>query len=96
MQRDLRSLKNNPRNVEQIAKEIDPNTMQNAQDMVAQYQNKSEAELMEELARVTSRESSAGNLDSGRVESVLNTMAPFLSAEQQQRARAIMSQMLKK
>lgn len=91
--RDLKSLKQHPEQLKQMASEIDPNILQMVQKAVTQYQGKDEGQLMEELARLAAQERARGNLSNERLESIANLIAPMLAPEQQQAMMKIKEQL---
>lgn len=88
---DLRSMKNPSRQqLDELAKNVDPNTLRQVQDAVTQYQGKSESDLVEELTRLAVTERAAGKLNNERLEEISRMVAPMLEPSQQQRMKEIM------
>lgn len=90
---DLKSLKNNPEQLQKAVEGVDPAAMRQVQQAVQRYEGKDEESLMEELAGVAAQERLRGNLSDERMDSIVNMIAPMLSAEQQQKMRAITEQL---
>lgn len=82
--KDLKSLKQNPEQLKQMASEIDPGTLRMVQKAVSQYQGKDEDQLLNELTRLAAQERARGSLSNERLDSIASMIAPMLSPEQQQ------------
>lgn len=85
-QKDLRSLKQNPELARQM-ESIAPDSVEQMQHVVEQYQDKSEGELYDELRRNVN----AGNVSQQRINAMAEMLVPLLDPAQQQRLHAIIS-----
>ncbi len=83
-QKDLRSLKQNPELSRQM-ENMDPASIEQVQRVVEQYQDKSEGELYEELRK------KAGNVSQQRMNAMAEKLVPLLDPTQQERLRAIIT-----
>jgi|GEM_PF-2797359 len=92
---DLRSLKEHPQDVRKMAENIDPGAMRQVQQVVEQYQGKSEAELLTDLQAMVSAERAAGTLTNARIDSIAAMLAPMLDPAQKQRMQTVMQQLKK-
>lgn len=93
MKRTLRTSKPmtdmNMNEMKKAAEQIDPNMLGNVQNVVDKYGNKSEAELMQELAAAKQ----SGLIDPAALASVAGRIAPMLNPEQQQRLQSVLKQL---
>ncbi|MDL2217578.1 hypothetical protein LJC27_02860 [Christensenellaceae bacterium OttesenSCG-928-M15] len=90
---DLKSLKNTPKDLNEAVAGIDPSTVSQVQNVVSQYQGRSEEELITELRNVTAREKAAGNLSNERIDSIAGVLGPMLTPEQQAQMQAMIQQL---
>ncbi|MBR5292036.1 MAG: hypothetical protein IKU32_03875 [Clostridia bacterium] len=91
MKRTLRNSKPMPNmdEMKKAAEQIDPGMLGNVQNVVDKYGNKSEAELMQELAAAKQ----SGLIDPAALASVASRIAPMLSPDQQQRLQSVLKQL---
>ncbi len=90
---DLRSLKQNPDQLKEMEKGIDPEAMRQVKNVVEYYQGKSEPDLLAELQAMISKERAAGNMSNARMDSLAAMIAPMLDPAQRQRMQAILEQL---
>ncbi len=90
---DLRSMKQNPDQLNEMAKGIDPEAIRQVKSVVDYYQGKSEPDLLAELQAMVSKERAAGNMSNARMDSFASMIAPMLDPAQQQRMQAILEQL---
>lgn len=90
---DLRSMKQNPQQLMDIAKTIDPNTLRQVQNTVRQYHGKSQDQLMSELGTIAQRERAAGKLDNAKIDNIASALGPMLDPVQYQQMQAMMQQL---
>lgn len=90
---DLRSLKQNPDQLKEIEKGIDPEAIRQVKNVVEYYQGKSEPDLLAELQAMVSKERAAGNMSNARIDSLAAMIAPMLDPVQRQRMEAILEQL---
>ncbi len=94
MKRTLRSSKSskNQQTYEELSRQFqnaDPAQVESMRNVVAQYQNKSEAELMQELRAARAQ----GEIRPDDLANVAQQLAPYLSPEQQRRLSQVMNQL---
>lgn len=65
----------------------------NIESMVNEYGGRSEAELMNELARMTEKQKREGSFDPEAMKRTAQSIMPMLTMEQQQKLMAIMSRL---
>ena len=65
--------------------------MANIESMMNAYGGKSEAELMDELKRMTERQKKAGSFDAEGMRKTASSIMPMLTSEQQQKLIGIMN-----
>lgn len=90
---DLRSMKQNPDQLKEMAAGIDPEAMRQIKHAVDYYQGKSELDLLAELQAMVSKERAAGNMSNARIDSLAAMIAPMLDSVQRQRMQAILEQL---
>ncbi|MBR5947273.1 MAG: hypothetical protein IKZ82_01330 [Clostridia bacterium] len=71
--------------------QIDPAKRANIESMMNEYSSKSEAELMDELMRMTSRQKKEGSFDASAMHKTAESIMPMLTPEQQQKLMGIMN-----
>ncbi len=82
----------NPQNNAENSKKDDINATcseQSVRDRMAQYEGKSEDELMRELMSMAARMKNDGTFDAAAMENLFATASPFLNDEQRRRMRSI-------
>ncbi|MBQ4610141.1 MAG: hypothetical protein IJB30_00245 [Clostridia bacterium] len=91
MKRTLRTGKPMPNTeeVKKAAEQMDPNLLGNVQSAINKYANRSEAELMQELAAAKQ----SGLIDPAALASVAGRIAPMLSPQQHQRLEEVLKQL---
>ncbi|MBE6032629.1 MAG: hypothetical protein E7224_05495 [Clostridiales bacterium] len=95
MKRDLKNSlnrekeQNPPRSGPLKPEDIDPRSMENLQDTVAHYSQKSESELFMDLKRFQE----AGVMEPAALYDVAKRIAPMLDPMQQQRLRSILREL---
>ncbi len=91
MKRSLRGMKGQmPPELQQAMDGVSPENFAGMEQMVQQYQTKSEGELMEELRRITGQQRADGSLDSNQMRNMAAKLAPMLTPEQQKRMDEIL------
>ncbi len=82
----------NPQNNAENSKKDDVNATcseQSVRDRMAQYEGKSEDQLMSELMSMAARMKNDGTFDAAAMENLFATASPFLNDEQRRRMRSI-------
>ena len=79
----------NMENMKGAAQNMDPAMMNNVQDAINKYGNKSEGELMGELMNAKH----SGLIDPGELAGVAQKIAPMLTPEQRQRLDSVLKQL---
>lgn len=90
---DLRSLKQDPKSLQEAAKSIDQQTIRQVQQAVSQYQGKNEMQLMEELRMIAAKERAGGNLPNDKIDMIANTIGPMLDPVQHQQMMLMIQQL---
>lgn len=63
----------------------------NIEGMMSEYGGKSEAELMEDLIRMTEKQKKAGSFDASAMQKTAESIMPMLTPEQRQKLMGIMN-----
>lgn len=74
-----------------IGGEIDPSQRANIESMMNEYGGKSEAELMDELKRMTDNQKRSGSFDASAMQKTAESIMPMLTSEQQKKLIGIMN-----
>ncbi len=90
---DLRSLKQNPDQLQEAAKGIDPESMRQVKNVLDYYQGRSMQDLLAELQEKIITERKAGRMSNARLESYASMLAPMLDPMQRQQMQAFVEQM---
>ncbi len=92
---DLRSLKQNPSDLQDTAKGIDPESMRQVKNVLDQYQGRDELDLLAELQEKIAKERAAGRMNNALLDSYARMIAPMLDPAQLQRMLAFVEQIKK-
>ena len=90
---DLRSLKQNPDQLQETAKGIDPESMRHVKDVLDHYQGRGMQDLLSELQEKIIAERKAGRMTNARLESYAAMIAPMMDPVQRQYMEAFVEQM---
>lgn len=72
---------------------VNPEAERNISELVDRYKDKSEAELMSELMRVTAQQKREGMLDANSISSAAETIMPMLNEKQAKKLNEILSKL---
>ncbi len=90
---DLRSLKQNPDQLQEAAKGIDPEAMRQVKNVLDHYQGRSMQDLLAELQEKIIAERKAGRMSDARLDSYAAMIAPMMDPMQRQQMQAFVEQM---
>jgi len=94
MKRSLRDSKGkhvpDQETISNMAQQVDPNALHQVNDVLNQYQGKSEEELFAALKNMTQSEKQNGNLNNTQLESFAKQISPMLSGAQKSKLQNIL------